>query len=916
MIRHDITLDDLASALQYLDCTNSDIWVRAGMAIKSEFGEAGFDVWDNWSQGDDRYKPREARSRWKSFKGGSARGKVSIGTILHWAFERGFKIERPELTPEERERFAQEQEQRRAELAAKWAQEQADIERWYAVVADACQRLAHMGLIKSIGSSPYLGRKRIKNIGCFFPASPFLLDFKPSFEIDIITDHAAIMAVFARAKANKAAGREDDDAFVYVKRGAILIPLRDMAGQVRNLQIIYGDGKRKRFITNGQKAGLHALLGSFEEPGPLVFLEGYATGASARMATGWPVVVTFDAGNMPVVAELFANSQRPLLFAGDNDWETALEHGKKNIGLVKCQQAAAIAGGTWCVPQFAGDAKGLSDFNDLHVAEGLHVVKAQLEAALLQTASSPVAPLEDGPPDYSGVPPDYLDVPPHDESEVPQNHYPDERQQILGGKTVYSIDVLLKRFHFVVPSGAIWDGDACHLIKKMAFADLVGKVLAAEWREHPDRLSIEQSAVDSVLAAKARSEKAERMAMVDPWRRRFIYNDSGEIKADISNAKLVLENDSRWSGVLGYCDFSYRVLKRKKPPFANSDIGEWTDSDTDRLRIWLAEHYRFTPKTADALGAVIVAAEENRFHPVREYLRSLRWDGVSRLEGWLCNYLGAEFSAYSALVGKKFLIGAVARVMRPPVKMDNVLIFEGLQGIGKSTAIKILAGEWFTDTPLVLGDKDSFQQIQGVWIVELAELDSLNKAENTRAKQFFGSQVDRYRPSYGRLTQTFARQCVFAGSTNQDNNYLRDPTGNRRYWPVKCTKVDSVALARDRDQLWAEAVARYDRGDQWWPEESHKQLFEEQQEARFDADVWEELIEAWLMSTTKPRVLMSEIMDEALNLEPSQMKPPEQKRVGQIMAHLGWTKVRARVGSGRETGYEPPPGWKARGIAA
>jgi predicted P-loop ATPase len=241
------------------------------------------------------------------------------------------------------------------------------------------------------------------------------------------------------------------------------------------------------------------------------------------------------------------------------------------------------------------------------------------------------------------------------------------------------------------------------------------------------------------------------------------------------------------------------------------------------------------------------------------------------------------------------------------VKMDNVLIFEGLQGQGKSTVLAILSNPWFTDTPLVLGDKDSFQQMQGVWMIELAELDSFNRADHTRAKQFFGSQIDRYRPSYGRMTQTFPRQCVFAGTTNQAE-YLRDATGNRRYWPVKCTGVDAQALRRDRDQLWAEAFVAYSGGEKWWPSNTHTPLFEDQQEKRFDVDVWEALIDQWLCATTKPRVMMHEIMAEALCLEASQMKPPEQKRVGQIMAHLGWVKVRARVAGGRETGYERPAG--------
>lgn len=910
-MQNDITLDDIADALQYLDCGDTDRWIRVGMAIKFEFGDSGFDVWDDWSRGYDRYKEKETRARWKSFKGGSVRGRVTIGAVLHWAFERGFKLERPELTPEQRYQFAIEQEKRRAELAEKWAKEEADIFHWYDVVAETANNM--LPLLKPVGSSPYLGKKKIHSCGCMFPREPFLLDFKPDFKIDIITGHEAIKAVFDRAKNNKTAGKEGEDSFVYIKRGCILIPLYNSSNQLRNFQVIYSDGSKKRFLTNGQKSGLFFVIGSLSEnlESPVIFVEGFATGASCHMATKWPVVVTFDAGNMPAVAHEFKGMLRHKIFAGDNDWETALQlkpdgtH-KINTGIVKSREAAQIASGVACHPVFSGDATGLSDFNDLHIAEGLPVVKSQLEAALLSPLHS-TATYQDAPPDYSDIPLPDSEYP---DSEKPENHSSNVRQQPKGEKTVFNLEILLERFSFVVQDGSAWDNTTESSIKKTAFNDLVGKKLADEWRAHPDRVDIDQSKIQSIKNERIKQKRESMFDGPNRWRLQFIYNDNGEIKSDIGNAKLVLEHDSRWLGVLGYCDFSYRVLKRKPPPFANGVVGEWTDADTDRLRIWLAENYRFTPKAADALGAVVVIAEMNRFHPVREYLTGLTWDRISRIDRWLNAYMGAEFSTYSALVGRMFLIGAVARVMRPPVKMDTVLIFEGLQGLGKSTALKILGGDWFTDTPFVLGDKDGFQQMQGVWIVELAELDSFNKADHTRAKQFFGSQIDRYRPSYGRLTQTFARQCVFAGSTNQDT-YLRDATGNRRYWPVACTKVDADALAADRDQLWAEAYHLYQQGNTWWPDEKHKILFSDQQEQRFDRDVWEELIDKWLASITRNRVLMSEIMDEALGLEASQMKPPEQKRVGQIMSHLGWEKVRARVAGGRETGYERPKATKA-----
>lgn len=915
----DCSLDDVAEALKWLDCADRDTWVMAAMAIRAEFGEGGFDTWDDWGSGYKKYKESQALSVWKSCTG---RG-IGIGSLFDAAMKAGWVPEKREYSEEEKAAFAKECADRRAKREIEIAQEEADAQRWYGVVAQTSNIL--LPQLKTVGNSPYLGKKRVGAFGVLFAPHSFVIQTNDNFTVDILAGAEATKDFFDKQKL-KSKEEKERDSFNYFKRGSILVPLRDMQGALQNFQIIFNDGTSKRFFTHGRKSGLFHVIGIITADSPVIFCEGYATGASLHMATGWPVVVCFDAGNMPVVAELFRHLTNAKIFAGDNDWETALDPKKKNTGLVKCQEAAKVGLGTWCVPEFIGDAAGQSDFNDLHVAAGLDKVKEQLKAAALNAgngyenkAAIAVSDLNQS-PDYGDVPPpDYGDIPIPDyedfalSSETPaiaENQPPKERQPLKGEKSVFSIEILLKRFNFVIQDASVWDAETETQIKKSAFNELVGKPLADEWRAHLERLDINQADIQAVKNKRARERREALYTEDDRWRFKFILNDNGEIKADIGNAKLVLENDARWRDVLGYCDFSYRVLKRTLPPFPNSSVGEWTDADTDRLRIWLAENYRFTPKTADALGAVVVVAEANRFHPVREYLTGLTWDKVPRLERWLHSYMGAEANAYSALAGKMFLIGAVARVMRPPVKMDTVLIFEGLQGLGKSTALKILGGEWFTDTPLVLGDKDGFQQMQGVWIIELAELDSFNKADHTRAKQFFGSQVDRYRPSYGRLTQTFARQCVFAGSTNQDS-YLRDATGNRRYWPVACSCVLAKELEADRDQLWAEAFHRYVEGEAWWPADDHKLLFEEQQEKRFDADVWEELISTWLMSTTKNRVLMSDIMGEALNLEAAQMKPPEQKRVGQIMAHLGWVRVRPRVaGGGRETGYERPESWK------
>ena len=422
---------------------------------------------------------------------------------------------------------------------------------------------------------------------------------------------------------------------------------------------------------------------------------------------------------------------------------------------------------------------------------------------------------------------------------------------------------------------------------------------------------------EGLLVVKEQFESVINSNLIDDskydvsWLTKFSLTQQGDIKADVNNTRLILENDIRWKGVLGFSDFSYAVEKIKKPPFANnSETGEWSDADTARLRCWLAEQpeYGFSPKTNDADDALLVAAQANRFHPVREYLESLTWDKAPRLDNWLVDYMGAEKSPYMVSVGSKWMIAAVARVMEPGCKMDSVLIFEGAQGRGKSTAFKILGGEYFSDTHFDIGTKDAFQQMRDVWVYEMAELDAFNKAESNRAKAFFSAQEDNYRPSYARRNIKVPRQCVIGGTTNQDY-YLKDVTGNRRYWPVKCHDIDLQALRKDRDQLWAEAYHRYKEGETWHVQQSELHLFESQQEDRYQEDAWENLIVNWLHDPEQRFInefTTATIMNKALKIEPQNMKPPEQTRIGLIMKRINWNKRRVTEKGDRKYLYERP----------
>lgn len=392
------------------------------------------------------------------------------------------------------------------------------------------------------------------------------------------------------------------------------------------------------------------------------------------------------------------------------------------------------------------------------------------------------------------------------------------------------------------------------------------------------------------------------------WFDRLTRNRENKIESHVGNLDLVFANDPRWEGVLAYCDFSYRVLFLRKAPIDHAEV-ELQDPDVARMRVWFQRNYLSMrpPPRNELQDAIIIASQRQRHHPVRTYLESLRPPGQKLIDDWLIRAFDAAGNRdYLRMIGRRFLIGAVARVMRPGCKMDNMLILEGNQGIYKSTALSILFGDWFSDAPIPLGDKDAYQLIQGVWGYEMAELDALSKTESTTAKAFITQQNDRFRPPYGTGVMSFKRQTVFVGTTNQDE-YLKDYSGNRRYWPVLCRHVDLEWMELNRDQLWAEAVAAYRAGEIWWidgPEE--KALCEAEQETRLSRDAWEDIISDWLATHASPYYTAAQILQDALGIDAAHIQRVHQNRLSPIMKALGWGKGRKDIGGKRVNVYTRP----------
>lgn len=400
-----------------------------------------------------------------------------------------------------------------------------------------------------------------------------------------------------------------------------------------------------------------------------------------------------------------------------------------------------------------------------------------------------------------------------------------------GGLVVYEDGKFAYSHHSTDPAG----GKLCNafdLVRLHLFGEHDSDVAAGtpanrlpSFKEMCD-IAIGDETVRTELAMTKLKDLSDQWDEVDEvdaaeWIGQLEIDDRGRFCGTINNVVLILMNDPEIKGKFYYDEFKSKAVVTGRLPWATTDMrttDAWTDVDDAGLRWHLEVHYQIDSfnKIRDAVD---LAFDRCKRHPVREYLEALTWDGVERADRLFIDYLGASDTEYVRTVTRKSLLGAVARIFRPGCKHDHMLVLVGPQGCHKSTTIAKMACGWFNDSLYTLQGKDAFEQLQGSWLIEMSEMAATRKAELEQIKQFMSKQSDNFRAAYGRRPEDHPRQCAFFGTTN-DDEFLRDPTGSRRFWPVTVgtlgrTKWDDLT-EEVVDQIWAEVVVRFKAGEVWY----------------------------------------------------------------------------------------------------
>lgn len=370
------------------------------------------------------------------------------------------------------------------------------------------------------------------------------------------------------------------------------------------------------------------------------------------------------------------------------------------------------------------------------------------------------------------------------------------------------------------------------------------------------------------------------------WRDQLIVkhgtDGSARVLCRVHNLILVLANASEWKGRVRFNEFSGRIA-----------IDGVDADDVTPVEIKAAIERKWIPEkihTSDVLEALSVVARRSPIHPVRDYLRGLTWDGVERINSFFEDHCGCPRDDYHMAVARSLFVSAVARIFKPGCKVDTMVILQSEQGMGKTRLWLALFGQWCAEVTASLSDKDFYAGLRGIWAADFSELDAFSRAEATQIKRILTAQSDSYRPHYGRTIQVFPRQCIFVGGTNRDD-WNNDPTGARRFFPIHVQgPIDIDVVTAARDQLWAEAVAMFDRGETWWDIPDAQQ----HQEDIYQGDPWEALLDAYLIGRESTTV--TAVLGECLDIAAGKQSRADQMRAVAILKRAGWARKRTAQG--------------------
>jgi putative DNA primase/helicase len=507
-----------------------------------------------------------------------------------------------------------------------------------------------------------------------------------------------------------------------------------------------------------------------------------------------------------------------------------------------------------------------------------------------------------------------------------------------GGMVVYDEDTFAYSHHETDPiSGR--EVNAFDLVRLNKFSDLDDgvKEFTPDIKKPSNMAMLEFAANDSVVKRQLLSELTNDFSDSfeddddpDAWKDQLdVHPKTGAPFPTAKNVELILRNGS-FRDILAYDAFGNTEVIRGPLPWRERvrPLGAyepWLGADDRRMMHWFGKNYKIKGEST-MRNAFTEVTHSNTFHPIKEYIESYSWDGVERIETLFIDYLGAADTHYVRQVSRKMLIAAIKRLYDPGCKFDEMLVFIGPQGAGKSSLLAKLGRKWFSDSLRSFENKEAGEHLQSAWIFEIGELSAMKKSEVEEVKAFLSKTEDRYRVAFDRIVSDFPRKCVFFGTTNT-RDFLRDTTGNRRFWPVdihpELKKYNHwIHLTDDLvGQIWAEALSLYKAGESLELDEEAREEAKRQQASHMETDPREGIIQEWLESPIEDewgsqseeammhtRVCASQVWVECLHNKKGSMRPWEAKEICDILRRIpGWEEVKGRVrvpNYGQQTAFD------------